>query len=148
MIKPEILVNPNIDQAIVSTLSVNTNDAVGVHFVTDNGLRRGLRCVWDDFCVSAITARLSNLNTIVLVQHRDLFCRKCAGTEVGLIGLKFTLKKVLIITKLEHSATNKFEDVGSSSNLQSGKLRRIPSSRIDSKEAYKSSNLASLIMGL
>jgi len=54
MIKPEILVSPNIDQAIVSTLSVNMNDAVGVHFVTDNGLRRGFRDFWDDFWLYGI----------------------------------------------------------------------------------------------
>ena len=52
-----MLVNSNIDQAIIATQTVGVKDSIGgVHFSMDNGLQRDFRSVWDNSCVHAATA--------------------------------------------------------------------------------------------
>ena len=141
MINPEMLVNSNIDQAIVATPTVGVNDAVGVHFATDNGLQRGFRGVWNDFCVYAATALEQSEHDCFSPSPATSFAANALRPEVGLISLKLALERGLSRTKLRHPTTNALEDGVGASNRQTRKLRSIRSSQIHSKEANKLSKL-------
>lgn len=51
MIDPEMPINPDIHQAVITPPAIGVDNAVGVNLAADDGLQRGFGGVWDDLGV-------------------------------------------------------------------------------------------------
>ena len=56
MIDPEMAINPDIHQTVITLPAIRMDNAVGVDLAANNGLLRGFGCIRDDLGVDAVTA--------------------------------------------------------------------------------------------
>ncbi len=110
VVHPEVPINANINQTVITTPPIGMDDAVGVDFASNNGLQRGFGSIGHDFCVNAVTSLEQTEHNGFAACAAPSFASNSLGAKVGLIGLKIVLKWRLSAAVLRHAQTNALID--------------------------------------
>ena len=92
MIDPKVLINTNVNQAVIASPSIGVNDAVGVHFPSDDGLQRRFGSVWNNFRVNTDPSFEKTKNDSLSTSPSASFTSDSFGSKVGLTSFNFTAK--------------------------------------------------------
>ncbi len=137
VVHPEVPINANINQTVITTPPIGMDDAVGVDFASNNGLQRGFGSIGHDFCVNAVTSLEQTEHNGFAACAAPSFASNSLGAKVGLIGLKLVLKWRLSAAVLRHAQTNALIDGVGASDRQASEFSRICSRQIHGKKANK-----------
>ncbi len=135
MIDPKVLINTNVNQAVIASPSIGVNDAVGVHFPSDDGLQRRFGSVWNNFCVNTDPSFEKTKNDSLSTSPSASFASDSFGSKVGLIGFNFTAKWRLSRTKFKHSMPNFLKNFIGASHRHTTQLSGVSCSQIKGKMA-------------
>jgi len=111
VVDSEVLVKTDVHQPIVAAPAVGVDDAVDVGFAPDDGLQCGFGGVGDNFRVDAIAAFEQTEDDSLAIGSSTTFAAYPPGTEVRLVGLKFSGQWRAFKTPLAHAASDAQVDI-------------------------------------
>ena len=135
MIYPKVLINTDVNQAVIASPSIGVNDAVGVHFPSDEGLQRRFGSVWKNFRVNTDPSFEKTKNNSLSTSPSASFASGSFGSKLGLIGFNFTAKWRLSHTKFKHSMPNFLKDLIGASYRHTTQLSGVSCGQIKGKMA-------------
>ena len=145
MIDPEMPINPDIHQAVITPPAIGVDNAVGVDLAADDGLQRGFGGVWDDLGVDAVTALEQTKDDRFAADLELLATSTLAtnafGAKVGLIGFQLALKGRLSCTGLGHTHTDALVNGVGAANRKPTQFSGICGGQIHSEQAHNLSKL-------
>ena len=141
MIDPEMPINPDIHQTVITPPAIRMDNAVGVDLAANNGLQRGFGCIRDDLGVDAVTALEQTKDDRFAACSTSTLATNAFGAKVGLIGFQLALKGRLNCTSLGHTHTDTLIDGVGAANRKPTQFSGICGGQIHSEQAHNLSKL-------
>ena len=136
MIDPEMPINPDIHQAVITPPAIGVDNAVGVDLAADDGLQRGFGGVWDDLGVDAVTALEQTKDDRFAACSTPALATNAFGAKVGLIGFQFARKGRLSCTSLGHTNPDSLVNGVGAAKGKPTQFSGICGGQIHSKQAH------------
>ena len=95
VIDPKVLLQTEIDQAVIARPAIGVNDAVGIDLAADDGLQRGLASIRHDLGIDVIASFEQAKDDGFAASAAPALAANAASTEVGLIGFKLAVERRL-----------------------------------------------------